>query len=215
MFYDAIANDHGLRHDPFKALVVPRPIGWISSLARDGTVNLAPYSYFNAVGSNPHYVLFSSGGYKHSAANIAATKEFVCNLATWDLREQMNLTSAPLPAGVDEMRIAGLTPAPCRLVRPPRVAESPVALECVYTQTLELPADDPDEPNVIIIGKVVGIHIEDAFIRDGLVDAAAMKPIARCGYMDYAVVTEMFSMRRPSAAEAQALLARQTKPAAE
>jgi len=214
LFYDAIANNHGLPHDPFKALVVPRPIGWISSLAPSGEVNLAPYSYFNAVGSDPHYVMFSSDGYKHSVSNIEATKEFVCNLATWDLREQMNLTSAPVPAGIDEMRIAGLTPAPSRLVRPPRVAETPVALECIYTQTVELPSHDPSSPNVVVIGKVVGVHIDDAFIRNGLVDSAAMKPIARCGYMDYAVVTEMFSMRRPSAVDAESLAAVSPKPVA-
>ena len=216
MFYDAIANDHGLPHDPFKALVAPRPIGWISSLTPAGTVNLAPYSFFNAIGSGPAYVMFSSGGYKHSVANIEATGEFVCNLATWDLREQMNLTSAAVGADIDEMKLAGLTPAPSRLVKPPRVAETPVALECVYHQTIQLPSNDEDEPNIVIIGKVIGIHIDDAYIgANGLVNTAAMKPIARCGYMEYAVVTEMFEMRRPSPAQALAQAAARAGVAAD
>ncbi|WP_144292283.1 flavin reductase family protein [Rhodoligotrophos appendicifer] len=204
MFYDALTNEHGLPHDPFKALVVPRPIGWISSLASDGSVNLAPYSFFNAMASNPHYVLFGSGGYKHSVANIEATGEFVCNLATWDLRKEMNMTSAPVKEGVDEMRLAGLTPAPSTMVKPPRVKESPAALECVYTQTVRLPGHEGKDGDMIVIGKVVGIYIDDAFIRDGLVDTAAMQPIARCGYMDYAVISELFAMRRPTEAEALA-----------
>jgi len=216
VFYDAIANDHGLPHDPFKALVAPRPIGWISSLTPAGTVNLAPYSFFNAIGSGPAYVMFSSGGYKHSVANIEATGEFVCNLATWDLREQMNLTSAAVGADIDEMKLAGLTPAPSRLVKPPRVAETPVALECVYHQTIQLPSNDEDEPNIVIIGKVIGIHIDDAYIgANGLVNTAAMKPIARCGYMEYAVVTEMFEMRRPSPAQALAQAAARAGVAAD
>ncbi|WP_429514702.1 flavin reductase family protein [Rhodoligotrophos appendicifer] len=185
-------------------MVVPRPIGWISSLASDGSVNLAPYSFFNAMASNPHYVLFGSGGYKHSVANIEATGEFVCNLATWDLRKEMNMTSAPVKEGVDEMRLAGLTPAPSTMVKPPRVKESPAALECVYTQTVRLPGHEGKDGDMIVIGKVVGIYIDDAFIRDGLVDTAAMQPIARCGYMDYAVISELFAMRRPTEAEALA-----------
>jgi flavin reductase (DIM6/NTAB) family NADH-FMN oxidoreductase RutF len=205
VLYDAIINDHGLPHDPLKALVVPRPIGWISSLSPAGVVNLAPYSYFNVIGANPGYVMFSSGGYKHSVSNIAATKEFVCNLATWDLREQMNLTSAAVGDDVDELALVGLTPAPSRFVKPPRVAESPAALECVYHQTIELPSHDPEEPSVVIIGKVVGVYIDDAYVdANGLVDTAAMKPLARCGYMQYAAITELFDMRRPTIAQAMA-----------
>lgn len=206
MFYDAIANSHGLRHDPFKALVAPRPIGWISTMGADGSVNLAPYSFFNAVGDRPNYVMFSSTGRKDSCTNAAETGAFVCSLATWDLREAMNMTSAPVERGVDEFEFAGLTKAPCELVAPPRVKESPVALECVFEQAIVLESYRTDG-HVITIGKVVGIHIDDRFIHDGMVDTAAMKPIARCGYHDYSVVTELFQMRRPDAEEALKVLA--------
>ncbi|MFZ5791898.1 MAG: flavin reductase family protein [Pseudomonadota bacterium] len=203
MFYDARRGDHGLALDPFKALVVPRPIGWITSLSAAGVVNLAPFSFFNAVAEGPPMVMFGPGGrkadrpVKDSRANIEATGEFVCNLATWDLREQMNKTSARLPAETDEMAYAGLTPAPSRLVKPPRVAEAPVHLECRYWKTVELPTDDPEEPNAIIIGEVVGVHIADHLIREGRVNIVAAKPIARLGYAEYCVVDQAFRMRRP------------------
>jgi flavin reductase (DIM6/NTAB) family NADH-FMN oxidoreductase RutF len=134
---------------------------------------------------------------KDSRANIEATLEFVCNLATWDLREAMNATSAVLPAGVDEMQAAGLTPAPARLVRPPRVVESPVQLECRLWKIVELPSWDPEEPNALVIGEVVGIHIADHLIKNGRVDIVAARPIARLGYSEYAVVADKFAMRRP------------------
>src|SRR5438132_8734407 len=141
MFYATDVNDHGLPHDPFKAIVAPRPIGWISSISAKGEVNLAPYSYFNGVSSRPPVVCFSSEGRKDSVSFIEETGEFVCNLATWDLRLAMNITSAPFPRGVDELRAAGLTPAPCRLVRPPRVAEAPCAMECRVLQMVSLEED--------------------------------------------------------------------------
>jgi flavin reductase (DIM6/NTAB) family NADH-FMN oxidoreductase RutF len=125
MFYDAVKNDHGLRNDPFKAIVAPRPIGWVTTMSGKGDVNLAPYSFFNGISSRPALVMFSSEGLKDSVSFIAETGEFVCNLATWDLREAMNATSAPLPRGVNEMERAGLAPAPSRLVKPPRVKASP------------------------------------------------------------------------------------------
>ncbi len=199
VFYETADNRHGLKRDPWKALVVPRPIGWISSVGKDGVCNLAPYSFFNAVSSNPHYVLFGSGGRKDSVRNIEETGEFVCSLATWELRYHMNTSSAAVPPGVDEFPLAGLTAAPSRLVRPPRVKESPVAIECKYTQTVELPAHGNGEDHYVIFGRVVGIHIDDRFFKDGMVDTAAMRPIARLGYMDYAVVTPetMFTIFRP------------------
>jgi len=203
MFYDARRNDHGLPISPFKALVVPRPIGWITSLSPAGVVNLAPYSYFNAMSEDPMMVCFGPGGrkadrpVKDSRANIEATGEFVVNLAIWDLREQMNATSAKLPADTDEMQHAGLTPAPSRLVKPPRVAESPAHLECRYWKTIELPSNDPQEPNASIFGEVVGIHIRDDLIVDGRVDITKVKPIARLGYSEYAVVEKTFQLRRP------------------
>ena len=130
MHYDSIENNHGLKHDPFKALVAPRPIGWISTVGRDGICNLAPYSFFNAVSDKPHYVMFSSSNLKDSARNIKETGEFTCSLATWETRFEMNVSSAPVPADVDEYPIAGLTAVKSRFVAPPRVKESPAAFDC-------------------------------------------------------------------------------------
>ena len=203
MFYTTEKNDHGLPHDPFKAIVAPRPIGWITTMSAAGAVNLAPYSYFNGVHSKPPLVMFASESRKDSLTFVEETKEFVCNLATWGLREQMNQTSAPYPRGVDEMRAAGLTPAPCRLVKPPRVAEAPCALECRYLQTVQLnDVNGRKLDGFVVIGQVVGVHIDERFIRNGLLDTAAMKPIARGGYHDYSVLTESFTMRRPTSIEA-------------
>lgn len=200
MFYNAVKNDHGLPFDPFKALVAPRPVGWITSISAQGEVNLAPYSYFNAISNRPNMVMFSSEGRKDSVAFIEETREFVCNLATWDLRDAMNVTAAPLARGVDEMARAGLAPAPSRVVKPPRVAASPWALECKLLKVVLL--DDLDGLRTdrhVVIGQVVGVHIDDRFIVNGRIDTAAMKPIARCGYDEYAVVEGVFTMARPTA----------------
>lgn len=197
MFYDAIENAHGLKHDPFKALVAPRPIGWISTVDANGVVNLAPYSFFNAISDNPHYVMFSSRTRKDSQRNAEETGEFVCSLATWKLRDQMNKTSAGVGPEVDEMALAGLTPAPSKLVKPPRVAESPVAFECKYFQSVELPPDTGRGMYTMVIGRVVGIHIDDDAIKDGMVDTGKLRPIARLGYMDYSVVDNTFTLQRP------------------
>ena len=199
MFYDAVKNDPGLRYDPFKAIVAPRPIGWVTSMSAKGEINLAPYSYFNGVSSRPAMIMFSSEGRKDSVAFVEETREFVCNLTTWDQRDEMNATAAPLPRGINEMERAGLRPAPSRLVKPPRVAGSPCALECKLLKIVSL--DDIDGKKTerfIVFGQVVGVHIDDRFIKDGRLDTAAMKPIARCGYDEYAVVTEVFSMERPT-----------------
>lgn len=199
MFYATDKNDHGLPHDPFKAIVTPRPIGWISSMSAKGEINLAPYSFFNGVMSRPPLVMFSSESAKDSLAFVEETKEFVCNLATWDLRDQMNQTSAPYPRGTNEMEAAGLTAAPSRLVKVPRVAESPCALECRWLQTVALhDVDGRALGSYMVIGRVVGVHIDERFIRNGLLDTAAMKPIARCGYHDYSVLDETFTLRRPA-----------------
>lgn len=200
MFYDAVKNDHGLPYDPFKAIVAPRPIGWITAMSATGEINLAPYSYFNAVSNRPNIVIFSSDGRKDSVAFIEETREFVCSLTTWDLREQMNATAAPLARGTNEMERAGLKPAPSRLVKPPRVADSPCALECRLLQIVRL--DDINGRRLdshVVFGQVVGVYIDDRFIVDGRLDTAAMKPIARCGYDDYAVFDSVFSMIRPRA----------------
>jgi flavin reductase (DIM6/NTAB) family NADH-FMN oxidoreductase RutF len=137
------------------------------------------------------------GGRKDSLNNIEAAGEFVLNLATWDLREAMNASSAHVEPGIDEFDLAGLTKAPARLVKAPLVAESPVAFECKHFQTVALPGDDGGVDNHLVIGRVVGIHIDDQFIEDGRVNTAAMRPIARLGYSEYAVITEVFRLRRP------------------
>jgi flavin reductase (DIM6/NTAB) family NADH-FMN oxidoreductase RutF len=199
MFYDAVKNDHGLRYDPFKAIVAPRPIGWVTTMNGQGDINLAPYSFFNGISSRPALVMFSSEGLKDSVSFIRETGEFVCNLATWDLRTQMNATSAPLPRGVNEMERAGLAPAPSRLVKPPRVAASPCALECKLIKIVPIESAGGMAVDChVVIGHVIGVHIDDRFIVDGKLDTAAMKPIARCGYDQYAVVESVFSMQRPT-----------------
>ena len=198
MFYEPAKRNHGLPHDPFKAIVTPRPIGWITTMSLSGAINLAPYSYFNGVSSRPPVVMFSSEGHKDSVTNVKETGEFVCNLATWDLREQMNATSATFPHGVNEMEKAGLKAVPSKLVKPPRVAASPCAMECKVTQIVKLeylPGNAPE--TYTVFGQVIGIHIDETFIKDGLLDTAAMKPIARCGYHDYSLLDETFTMTRP------------------
>lgn len=198
MFYEPAKRNHGLPHDPFKAIVAPRPIGWISSIGKSGNVNLAPYSFFNGVATFPPMVMFSSEGLKDSVANISETMEFVCNLATWDLRDAMNRTSESVARDVNEFELAGLTPAPSTLVTPPRVAESPCALECKATDIVRMKGPDGSpRDNYVVFGEVVGIHIDERYIKNGILDASLMKPIARLGYRDYSVVTELFQMTRP------------------
>ena len=201
MFYK-IGGPHGLPHDPFKSCVVPRPIGWISTIGADGAVNLAPYSFFNAVATEPPMVMFSSNGKqahgtKDSVANAEATGEFVCNMATWDLRDPMSQTSRPVPPEVDEFELAGLETQPSELVKPPRVKASPIHLECVYHQTLELPCDIEGGRNAICLGRVVGVHVRDEFLTDGKVDIARIKPLARLGYRDYTVTEKVLTLSRP------------------
>ena len=201
MFYDAVANDHGLPFNPIKALVGPRPIGWISALSAVGVLNLSPYSFFNAVGENPTIVAFSSNGYKDAVAAIDETREFVCNLATYELRDAMNMTSAPLPRSESEVPYAGLTTAPSRIVKTPRIAESPAALECRLVRTIQLDTiDGVKMDQFMVLGQVVGVHIDDRFIVGGMVDTAAMRPIMRGGYHDYFVATPetKFSIKRPT-----------------
>jgi flavin reductase (DIM6/NTAB) family NADH-FMN oxidoreductase RutF len=196
MFYEVAKNNHGLPLDPFYALVGPRPIGWISTLSKNGLANLAPYSFYNAFAHNPHYVAFGSGGFKNTIQNIADTGEFAVNLATFDLREAMNVTSSNVEG--DEFALAGLEKAKCNMITPPRVAASPVCLECRHFKTIELPNDQDIVADWLVIGKVVGVHIDDQFIENGRVNTAAMKPIARLGYAEYATVDEAWKMRRPA-----------------
>jgi len=203
MFYET-KNPHGLPHDPFKSCIVPRPIGWVSSLDGDGVVNLAPFSFFNGVASEPPMVIIGTNGrrrpgVKDTLANCEETREFVVNIATWELREAMNRTSAPVARDVDEMALAGLEPEPSVLVKPPRVKASPVHLECRYLQTVNLPSTNPEVHNAIVVGQVLGIHIAEEILTDGMVDMTKFHPIARLGYMDYAAVGKVFTMHRPTA----------------
>jgi flavin reductase (DIM6/NTAB) family NADH-FMN oxidoreductase RutF len=203
LFYEPQRRDRAiLPHDPFKAFIAPRPIGWVSTLGPNGELNLAPYSFFNAVCDSPPMLAFSSSGPKDSATFAASGGEFVWNMPTWDLREAMNETSAALPRGASEFERAGLEPAPSRLVAPPRVAATPCALECRVVQQLELhDLDGRPADQYLVIGQVLGVHIDERFIVDGRVDLAAMKPIARCGYQaDYTVVDSLFEMHRPGQA---------------
>jgi flavin reductase (DIM6/NTAB) family NADH-FMN oxidoreductase RutF len=185
------------------ALVLPRPIGWISTLDPEGRANLAPYSFFNAVAYRPPQVMFAAtgaherGGLKDSLANIEATREFVVNLATWPLREAVNRSSIAAPHGFDEFAHAGLTKAPSETVRPPRVAESPVHLECVLSRIVELESPAPDRPNRMVIGRITGVHVADEVVVDGRVDPLRLDAIARLGYDQYARVRDVFAMTRP------------------
>jgi flavin reductase (DIM6/NTAB) family NADH-FMN oxidoreductase RutF len=199
-FYEP-RNGHGLRHDPFNAIIAPRPIGWISSRDSKGHINLAPYSFFNAFCYTPPIIGFASTSWKDSAANIQETGEFVWNLATMDLAQQMNATAAHVAHGVSEFEIAGLTPAPSRLVKVPRVGESPVAFECKLTQIIQLQGADGNKAQAwLTLGEVVAVHIDKAFIKDGVYQTALAHPIARAGRKgDYFEVRPeaMFEMIRP------------------
>ena len=206
MFYEPVKQDHGLSKNPFNSLIIPRPIGWISSIDNEGVVNLAPYSFFNAVCYRPTTVMFASGtgkgsdGMKDTRRNIEATGEFVCNLATWETRNQMNQTSAAVTPDTDEMKLAGLTPVSSKLIKVPRVAEAPVHLECRYLNSIEIPSWEKDNRYFIVLGEVIGIHIRDELItKDGLVDIEKMIPIGRMGYNDYTRIdgNTLFTMIRP------------------
>jgi flavin reductase (DIM6/NTAB) family NADH-FMN oxidoreductase RutF len=197
-FYEP-SQGHNLPHDPFKAIVAPRPIGWISTSDADGRLNLAPYSFFNAVCDQPPMVMFSSSGWKDTVANIKATGEFVCNLVTRPLAERMNRTSASLPHGVSEFEFAGLTAAPCRIVTPPRVAEAPAALECRLVEMIQLHDLEGNKLNqYVTIGQVVGVHLDRTYVKDGLFDLLATHAVQRAGYAaDYTEATIGFKMVRP------------------
>ena len=202
MFYETKGNQHGLPHDPFKSCVVPRCIGWISTLDAAGGINIAPYSFFNGVCDNPPMVMFASGGKhthgpKDSLINVEETGEFVCSLVTWELREQMNTTSAHTRPEVNEFELAGLHYRSSKLVKPPGVKDAPIHLECTHYKTVDLLSNDPEVRNAVLIGEVVGIHISDEVLTDGMVDMSKFRPIARLGYWNYAVTDTVFTMERP------------------
>ena len=199
-YYEPV-NGHRLKHDPFNAIVGPRPIGWISSRDAEGRVNLAPYSFFNAFNYHPPIIGFSSTAWKDSVSNIQDTGEFVWNLATMDLAQQMNATSASVPHGVDEFTISGLTPVPGRLVNVPRVGESPVSFECRLSQIVQLQGADGRKAKAwLTLGEVVAIYIDKRLIKDGVYQTALAHPILRAGRRgDYAEIRPdaMFEMPRP------------------
>lgn len=196
----------GLKHNPINALVAPRPIGWISSVDRDGRPNLAPYSYFNAVAADPPYVMFApnekdaAGTSKDSLRNVQETGEFVVNIVPWRLREQMNVTSTVLDHGRSEFELAGVTPTPSRLVRPPRVLECPAALECRVFQIVELPSVPGKRRTHVVLGQVIAIHIDDSCVRDGKVDTVMLEPMARLGGFEYIGVDKLEIIPRPPGA---------------
>jgi len=194
-------NGHGLKHDPFNAIIAPRPIVWISSRDGKGNVNLAPYSFFNGFCYHPPIIGFSSTSWKDSVANMQETGEFVWNLATMDLAQQMNATAAHVAREVSEFAIAGLTPAPCRIVKVPRVAESPVSFECKVAQIVQLQGADGTKANAwLTLGEVVAVHIDKTMIKDGVYQTALARPIVRAGRRgDYFEITPdaMFEMIRP------------------
>ena len=201
MFYEPDKDDHGLPFNPYKSIVVPRPIGWISTRSREGVVNLAPYSQFNNLAYDPPYVMFSansmpgSGRRKDSVRNAADTGEFCVNMATYELREALNITSQPLPPEVDEAALAGLHMVPGRLVNAPRVAASPVHLECKFHCAFALPGNAFDQVHHVVIGRVIGVHVrDDVLTPEGKLDILKIRPLARLGYLDYTTVDSFFTM---------------------
>jgi flavin reductase (DIM6/NTAB) family NADH-FMN oxidoreductase RutF len=211
MYYEPGVTPHGLPHDPFKSCVVPRPIGWISTVDAQGRHNLAPYSQFQNVSFDPPIVMFSAnqttrGERKDSVRNAEQTGEFVWNMATYALREAVNVSAEELPHGVDEFEHAGLQKLPSRLVKPMRVQGSPIQFECVYLNSLRFPGKPPMGSADVVFGRVVAIHIHDEAINgQGLIDVLKIQPLARMGYYDYTLVENQFQMVIPG--NSQALLA--------
>lgn len=202
MFYDTQSNSHGLAHDPFKAIVAPRPIGWIGTRAANGINNLAPYSFFNAVGDNPKLVMFASSGRKDSLRNIEETGVFTVSFVSRALLSAMNASSAAVPPDVDEFRLSGLDAGQASLVDAPYVAQAAAALECRSTliTTLQDVEGKPTDSH-LVVGQVVGIHIEERVIRNGRFDLALADPIMRLGYRDYAGIDALFELERPLAVQ--------------
>jgi flavin reductase (DIM6/NTAB) family NADH-FMN oxidoreductase RutF len=211
MFYEPSKNNHGLPFAPFKSCVVPRPIAFISTVNSKGIVNLSPFSQSNILGWDPPYVMFSAftrfdGRRKDSVANAEESGEFVFNMATYALRDAVVLTSMIEETGVDEMARAGLTPTPSRMVKAPRVLECPVSLECKHYQTTVLPSDTVGLYNSVVIGRVVGIHIDDSVIlENGKLDMLKIRPLARMGYLDYTSVTDVFELRPATTTDASVI----------
>lgn len=199
MFYRP-EEGHGLPHNPFNAIVSPRPIGWISTRGRDGSENLAPYSFFNAVAYVPPQVMFAStsakpdrDGTKDSVANIRDTGVFCVNIVEFAMRDAMNQTSGPWPRDVDEFELAQIARSECETIACSRVAQAPASLECKVTQIVKLEG----EVNIAVFGEVTGVHMRDDCMKDGLFDVTRFQPLTRLGYRDYSRITEVFSLNRP------------------
>ncbi len=199
MFYQPGKTDHGLPHNPFKALITPRPIGWISSVNPKGEANLAPFSYFNAVADTPPMIMYSSTGTKRDGSakdtlrNIRATGEFIHHIVGRNMTDAMNISSGDYPNGEDEFAKAGLEKVPGELVAAPRVKTADAAMECRLWKIIDLPGEN----NHMVIGEVIGIHINESILVNGMVDPLTYEPMARLGYRDYSAVEERFSLSRP------------------
>lgn len=198
---------HGLPHNPFKSCVIPRPIGWISTISPDGVANLAPYSFFNGVSGDPPMVMFASGARsteepKDSIYNAEKTGEFVCSMVSYELRDAMNETSAGVGPEVDEAAYAGIEMEASSLVKPMRVKAAPIHLECTFYGIMDLPDDSRGAGNSLCVGRVIGVHIDDSVLKDGLIDVTSIRPVARLGYMDYTSVDDVFTIMRPRARQA-------------
>lgn len=199
MFYKPEERDRQiLPHDPIKAIVAPRPIGWISTLSSEGIANLAPYSFFNAVGGMPPMVMFSSEGEKDSVRNASQTGEFVCNYASKHLENEMNATSLPAPAGISEFEHCNIESGACEFISAPRVAEAYAALECKVTGIIEtVDIEGKKTGAIVVIGQVVGVHIDERVIREGRFDVTLADPVTRLGYLDFARAHDLHEMPRP------------------
>ncbi|MGB1160587.1 MAG: flavin reductase family protein [Alphaproteobacteria bacterium] len=197
MFFDPNEKAPELTHNPLKALVAPRPIGWISTLSSTGIANLAPYSFFNLIADAPFMVMFSTSGHKDSFNNAVATGEFVWNLVTQDLADAMNRSAKTVDAGIDEFELAGVSKAQSMTVQAPRVAEAAAALECTVDQFIPLKSNQFGRHNSMIIGTVQKAFIRDDMLTDGMFDNSRAKALARMGYMDYSVADQIFQLQRP------------------
>ncbi len=202
MFYKT-DEPHGLPHNPFKSCVVPRPIAWVSSIHPNGTANLAPYSFFNALADAPPLVMLAFNGYhqhggeKDTLFNIKSSGDFVVNMVPLALQQAMNVSTEAVAPEINEIDLAGLETEASVLVKPPRIKAAPIHLECELHQEIDLPCNDADSINRMIIGHVVGVHINDQVLVDGLIDLSKIQPLARLGYAQYTSVDNLFTMPRP------------------
>ena len=204
MYYETDKNNHGLKYNPFKSCIVPRPIAWITSISENNIHNCAPYSFFNGVAADPPMVMYATngkqpmGGHKDTITNIRKNKEFVINIVTFDAKDKMNETTAPFNPDESEIDIAKLETLKSNLIGPRRLAISPIHMECKLYKIIDLPSLESNKYNGMVIGRVVGIHIDDKVITDGKVDLNKVKPLSRLGYMDYSFVDNIFEMNRPA-----------------